>query len=244
MVEGKEFILFGKITGGDTRHEISSPLIIPAESPYKIKPVYSLKEGLTQQLLQNTVQNALRFLDNAIYEPFPAEILSEYNLCSLQFALKNIHFPDNDDALRLAKRQLIFNELFLLQLSMLKIRGQNKQQTGHKMYAFDMSRYYKSLPFELTNAQKNAIKNCVDDMIMDIPMNRLIQGDVGSGKTAVAAACCFLSHLNGMQSALMAPTEILAAQHYETLKGFLSPLGVNVCLLTGSLSSKNSYNFV
>lgn len=238
LVEGESYSLYGKVTGNFIRKEISSPTILPDNIEEKIQPIYSLTEGLSLNLVQNAVRNALKVFDDNIYEPMPKSILSEYELCSLQYALKNIHFPQDMKAYEIAKKRLVFDEFFLLQLGMAKLRGNNRELSGAVMKDKDISEYYKALPFELTNAQKNAINACLNDMCGKYPMNRLIQGDVGSGKTAVAAACCYMAHKNSYQSALMAPTDILATQHYNTLINFLEPLGVKVCLLKGSLTPK------
>lgn len=235
---GKSYILNGKVTGSLTRMEISSPMILSADREDKIQPQYHLTEGLTQNMLRITVKNALRYLDDKIYEPIPAWILSQNNLCSLPFALYNIHFPKDIKSIEIARNRLVFDELLILQLGMLLLKGRNKTLTGSRMNNISIEEFYNNLPFTLTNSQLSAITDCVNDMCEKYPMNRLIQGDVGSGKTVVAAACCFFAHKNGYQSALMAPTEILANQHFETLKQFLEPLGVTCCLLTGSLTVK------
>lgn len=238
LVEGESYSLYGKVTGNFIRKEISSPTILSDDVEEKIQPIYSLTEGLSLNLVQNAVRNALKVLDDNIYEPMPKSILAEYGLCSLQYALKNIHFPQDMKAYEIAKKRLVFDEFFLLQLGMAKLKGNNRELSGAVMKDKDVSEYYKALPFELTNAQKNAINACLNDMCGKYPMNRLVQGDVGSGKTAVAAACCYMAHKNSYQSALMAPTDILATQHYNTLTNFLEPLGVKVCLLKGSLTPK------
>ena len=242
LVEGESYILNGKVTGNFIRKEMSSPIILSADLKEKIQPIYSLTDGLTQSLLQNTIKNALKVFDENIFEPIPKEILQEKQLCSLQYAIKNIHFPEDLKAFESAKKRLVFDELLILQLGMLLLRKNNRELTGFVMKSKNIDNYYQSLPFELTNAQKRAIADCLSDMCGKYPMNRLVQGDVGSGKTAVAAACCYMAHENGCQSALMAPTEILASQHYNTLRGFLEPLGVKVCLLTGSLTPKQKKN--
>lgn len=235
---GESYILYGKISGNEMRREISTPIILNSNTNEKIQPTYPLTDGLTQTLLQVTIKNALNLFDDEIYETTPKSILNEYELCSLGYALQNIHFPNDNQAFELAKKRLVFDELLILQLGMLLLRGRNRDITGYKMKEQNISEFYGSLPFELTNAQKNAVADCTMDLCGAYPMNRLVQGDVGSGKTAVAAACCYFAFKNGCQSALMAPTEILATQHYQTLTGFLEPLGVKTCLLTGSLTQK------
>ena len=237
LKEGESYVLMGKVTGNLLRKEISSPSVLPIDSS-KIQPIYSLTEGLTQNVVKNAQKNALRVFDDAVIEPVPKWILQEYNLSTLRFALENMHFPIDNAVLEMAKRRLVFDELLVLQLGMSMLRSENNTLTGSVMKLADLKEFFDCLPFELTNAQQNAISDCTADMCRLSPMNRLIQGDVGSGKTAVAAACCYFAHKNGRQSALMAPTEILAGQHYLTLKKFLEPCGISVCLLTGSLTPK------
>lgn len=238
LVTGKEYILYGKITGNNLRREITSPLILKAECENKIQPIYHLTEGLSQPMMRLTVENALKCLDKEIYEPVPKKYLLDENLASLAFSLKNIHFPKDMESLEIAKNRLIFDELLVLQLGMSMIKGKSNSQTGCKMKAVSLLAFEKSLPFEMTEAQKKAVSDCVGDMQKSVCMNRLVQGDVGSGKTAVACACAYFSAKNGFQTALMAPTEILATQHFETFKKFLTPLGIEVCLLVGSMSPK------
>ncbi len=232
------FVLYGKVNGNFLRREMTSPLILPEVNDDKIQPVYHLTEGLNQSMYGATVKSSLQIFDANIYEPLPKWILQEYNLCTLEYAMKNYHFPSSIEAMKNAKRRLVFDELLTLQLGMLMLRSRNNKKSGCAMEDIDTTEFEKSLPFEMTNAQKKSIKECLFDMTRANPMNRLVQGDVGSGKTAVSAACCYVAHKNNCQSALMAPTEILATQHYKTLSDFLNPLGINVCLLTGSLTVK------
>lgn len=238
LTTGGRFILYGKVTGNLIRREITSPMILKADDENKIQPVYHLTEGLTQQMMRVTMKNALKALDEEIYEPVPKKYLLENSLASLPFSLSNIHFPKDMETLSLAKNRLVFDELLVLQLGMSMIKGKSRLETGCSMRAVSLQKFTQSLPFELTDAQKRAISDCIADMQKGNAMNRLVQGDVGSGKTAVAAACAYFAAKNGFQTALMAPTEILATQHHETLKSFLSPLGIEVCLLTGSLKAK------
>lgn len=235
---GQEYILYGKVTGNLVRHEITNPLVLPTDFPDKIQPVYSLTEGLSQNLVRQAVHTALSAFDNQIYEPLPKEIMSEFSLCSYNYALENIHFPKDFHACELAKKRLVFDELLTLQLGMYMLKDRSQNSTGCQMKKIDVSPFFEALPFELTNGQKNAVMDCISDMCKGFPMNRLLQGDVGSGKTAVAAGVAYFAHKNGFQTALMAPTEILAAQHYQTLSDFLQPLEIKVALLTGSMSPK------
>ena len=235
---GKEYILYGKITGNLIRHEITNPLVLPIDFPDKIQPVYSLTEGLSQNLLRQAIHNALLAFNNEIYEPMPKKIMQKYGLCSLNYAMENIHFPKDFHSCKIAKKRLVFDELLILQLGMYILKNRTENSTGCQMQQQSLSEFYNALPFELTDCQKNAIKDCAADMCKNYPMNRLVQGDVGSGKTAVAAGAAFFAYKNGFQTAIMAPTEILATQHYQTLSEFLEPLGVKVALLTGSLTPK------
>lgn len=235
---GKEYILYGKITGNLIRHEITNPLVLPIDFPDKIQPVYSLTEGLSQNLLRQAIHNALLAFNNEIYEPMPKKIMQKYGLCSLNYAMENIHFPKDFHSCEIAKKRLVFDELLILQLGMYILKNRTENSTGCQMQLQSLSEFYNALPFELTDCQKNAIRDCAADMCKNYPMNRLVQGDVGSGKTAVAAGTAFFAYQNGFQTAIMAPTEILATQHYQTLSEFLEPLGVKVALLTGSLTPK------
>lgn len=235
---GKEYILYGKITGNLIRHEITNPLVLPIDFPDKIQPVYSLTEGLSQNLLRQAIHNALLAFNNEIYEPMPKKIMQKYGLCSLNYAMENIHFPKDFHSCEIAKKRLVFDELLILQLGMYILKNRTENSTGCQMQLQSLSEFYNALPFELTDCQKNAIRDCAADMCKNYPMNRLVQGDVGSGKTAVAAGAAFFAYQNGFQTAIMAPTEILATQHYQTLSEFLEPLGVKVALLTGSFTPK------
>ena len=238
LVVGKEYILYGKITGKLLKREITSPYVLNADDECKIQPVYRLTEGLSQQMLRVTMKKALTALDKEIFEPIPKKYLLDNNFSSLVFALSNIHFPKDIQSLELAKNRLVFDELLILQLGMSLIKSHSDSKTGCEMKKFPLDDFYKSLPFELTKAQKRSINECTADMQKNTAMNRLVQGDVGSGKTVVAAACGYFAYKNGFQTALMAPTEILATQHYETLRKFLEPLGLKVCLLKGSMTAK------
>ena len=235
---GHEYYLVGKLTGNMLRREINSPQIYPVAGTDPVQPVYRLTEGLTQKQLRQNVHTALGALDGSIYEPLPNDVVREQGLCSLSYALQNVHYPTDMHTLELAKSRLVFDELLTLALGMLMMKNRSRDNTGCQMNDEIVDEYFSALPFELTAGQKSAINDCIEDMRKPFPMNRLIQGDVGSGKTAVAAGAAYFAYKNGCQTALMAPTEILAGQHYDTLKAFLEPLGVKVVLLTGSLTPK------
>ncbi|MDO5560460.1 MAG: ATP-dependent DNA helicase RecG [Oscillospiraceae bacterium] len=239
LKENEEYCFYGKVTGNLLRREINSPQYIPADSDKPLRPLYHLTSGLTNNILGTNISESLKML-NAQFEYMPREILEKNNLCGLWYAFKNIHFPENQEAVRAARRRLAFNELLCLQLGIRMIKQRNVLcDTKNRMDPeIRPDKFYESLPFILTNAQKKAVCDIFADMCREIPMNRLLQGDVGSGKTVVAAAACWYCVQSGYQSALMAPTEILAGQHYQTLSTFLVPLGIRVVLLTGSMSAK------
>lgn len=235
---GEDYILCGKVTGNFTSKEMSSPIILKSGAKNRILPIYSLTEGITQNYLRSCMEKAVTALDNESLETLPEELRNKFSLIPLDKAIHFIHFPENITDTHIARRRLAFDEVLTLRLGMLKMRQNHLSMVGKKLKPYTIYDYTSSLGFILTNAQTRAINECLFDMCREVPMRRLILGDVGSGKTAVAAACCYFTHLNGSQSVLMAPTEILATQHFETLNKFLSHLGVKVCLLTGSLTAK------
>lgn len=227
-----EYCFYGKVAGDFLRKEMNSPVFIDSSEPNKLMPRYSLTTGISQGIMSNCIKNVL---SDFTYEDYLSDKLKEkYGLISYDSALRWIHFPENKEQYDKAKYRLTFEELFLLQLGLKSMKNRNKRLSGATMQDKSVEAYYSSLPFELTGAQKRAISDCCTDMQKSVPMNRLLQGDVGSGKTAVAAGAAYFAYLNGYQSTLMAPTEILAKQHYDTLHKFLAPLGVTIALLTGS----------
>ena len=233
------YYMYGKVTGGFTRKEIHAPVYIPADSPVLIQPVYKLTQGLPINAVRANMQQALSLLEDSPFETLPQYIREKYALPDLVWSLKNIHFPETNNAAEIARRRISFEELLKLQLGMLMLKIRKKKTTSYVMdKSTDMADFYNSLPFELTEGQSDAVNEITADMCSGFPMNRLLQGDVGSGKTAVAAAACCFAAKNGIQSAVMAPTEILAAQHYRTFSSFLEPLGIKVALLTGSTPAK------
>ncbi len=233
-----EYRLYGKVTGGFTRKEMNSPLVLTADEPNLIRPKYALTEGLTAQMVITNMTQALSEVSEQLEDFLPDFIRSRFELCTEEYAYKNIHFPESAHAADISRRRLGFDELLTMQCAMMLMKRGTKETAGCSMKMTDISVFFKSLPFEPTGAQRRAADDIVRDMCGSSPMNRLVQGDVGSGKTAVAAAACWFAAQNGCQSALMAPTEILARQHYNTLKGFLEPLGITVGCLTGSMTQK------
>lgn len=237
LVEGEEFFFIGKVTGTLLKKEMASPTFIRAEGATELRPVYSLTAGISNKMIITQIAEALELLGDRLTDPLPPDIVSQHHLCHTRFALQNIHMPVDRESLEVARRRLIFEELLLLQLGMLQLKQRSRAETGIQLKDIDLAPFLAALPFTLTNGQQGAIADAVGDMQGHTPMNRLVQGDVGSGKTMVAAALCYLCHINALQTAVMAPTQILAEQHYKTLHGLLSPLEIEVCLLTGGMKA-------
>ncbi|MBP3310394.1 MAG: ATP-dependent DNA helicase RecG [Ruminococcus sp.] len=239
LKEGETYYMYGKVSGNFLRKEISAPVYISAQEKVLIQPVYRLTQGLSVNMIRSNMKQALELMKSEPFETLPDEIMRRYELKPLMWALENIHFPESDMASDEARRRLAFDELLKLQIGMSLMKSRSRRNTAHRMdTSVDIGSFISGLPFELTDDQKKAVNEIIADLCRSVPMNRLLQGDVGSGKTAVAAAACYFAAKNGEQSALMAPTEILANQHFRTLSGFLEPFGVNVCLLTGSMTAK------
>lgn len=231
---GEEYLFYGKIVSGG----MNAPMIFSADGPTQVIPIYPLTAGLTSKMISANVQQAISLIDEKLPDPIPQSIRQKYSLCHLHYALCNIHLPSDPEAVEIAKRRLIFEEFFTLALSLASVKSRHTASTAFLCGNTDMEPFYSSLPFEPTGAQKRAIADILRDMNSSLPMNRLVQGDVGSGKTLVAAAGIYASCRNGFQAAMMAPTEILARQHYESMKTLLEPLGLKLQLLTGSMSAK------
>ena len=233
----EEYLIFGKLRTVGRSREMVSPMILPYSDDITMKAVYRLTSGLTSNAISTNVREALKLVDNSVADYIPQSIREKFKLCHISFALKNIHFPRDVQALEDARRRLCFEELLIVQLALNRLRNSTKRLTSHSISKTDLTGFYSSLPFEPTNAQKRAIDDCITDMQKTVPMNRLVQGDVGSGKTLVAAAAGYCCCKSGYQAAMMAPTEILAVQHAKTLEKLLSPFGIRVGLLTGSLKA-------
>ena len=232
---GEEYLFFGTVTGDFIRREMSSPLIEPATTGARIRPIYPQTAGLVSRVIESAVKQVLDaggdWLDQ---DPLPASVREQYGLCGYREALENIHFPQNHRDIETARRRLIFEELFVLQLGLLRLKTGARSQNGARVTADYRADFYRLLSFEPTGAQRRAIDDCVRDMASPHPMNRLIQGDVGSGKTAVAAGVAYQMIRDGWQVAMMAPTEILAAQHAKSLEKLFAPAGISVGLLISS----------
>jgi len=240
--QGEEYIFYGKVDGTLLQHTMANPLYELASTAGaatgRIVPVYSLTAGLSQKSMMNTVRNALDKYGDALPDYLPESVIEQNNLCSARNAYENIHFPLDSICLGMARQRLVFEELFTIAAAMKLMRSNRASKAGRILDIPDFNEFYDTLEFNLTNAQKRAIDDAARDMSSGRPMNRLIQGDVGSGKTLIAAACCWDAWYGGCQSAFMAPTEILAKQHYNSLSDLLEPLDMHVGLLTGSMTPK------
>lgn len=236
--EGEEYIFYGSVTGGFYSRQMDSPQVFRPEEAGTLLPVYSLTQGLSNKMVSRQVTEALNRVEQL---PDPLEgsgLPQQYGLLSYSQALHAVHFPPDWQAIETGRNRMVFDELLCLSLCFARMREGRHRLRIPPMRMQPLTEYYRALPYELTGAQQRAIAEAMSDMCSGTPMNRLVQGDVGSGKTAVAAALCYFAHRNGAQSTLMAPTEILAQQHYNSLAPLLGSLGMQVALLTGSLSPK------
>ncbi len=231
--QGKEYLFFGKITGKGYYRSMNSPEFVESEGSDRMRPVYPQTSGMNSRALEKLISQAFSVCDR-IPDPIPLEIREAYCLMEINDALRCIHRPESADMLSEARRRLIFEELFLLELGLLRLKSKSRKSTALSMDTDYTEEFRALLPFELTGAQKNAISVSARDMLKNVPMNRLLQGDVGSGKTAVAAALIYNCARNGCQSALMAPTEVLAMQHYKTMVNFFDKTDIHIELLTSS----------
>ena len=233
LEQGKEYLFFGRITGKGYFRSMNSPDFVETDGTGGIRPIYPQTAGMNSRAIEKLIKTAFEYGER-MPDPIPPEIRNSYCLMEINDALRNVHFPKNEDMLSEARRRLIFEELFLLELGLLRMKTKSRQSTALSMENDYTEEFRSLLPFELTNAQKKAISQAASDMLLGTPMNRLVQGDVGSGKTAVCAALIYNCARNGYQSALMAPTEVLAMQHYKTLTKFFEETDITVALLTGS----------
>ena len=239
---GKEYIFYGAVSGDFIGYNMTSPVFEELDSQpittRRVLPIYPLTAGLSNAAVLKAVQQALAICD------VPAEILPEsvrrqYDILPAERAYYAIHQPASMQEAELAKRRLIFEEFFVFSAGLSLMRAARAGKKTAPYRDLDLKDFYSALPFTLTGAQQRAIAEIAKDLGRGAPMNRIVQGDVGSGKTMVAAAAAYLAVKNKKQAALMAPTEILAEQHYKSLSGLLQPLGVRVCLLTGGMTVKN-----
>lgn len=234
---GQTYVFYGKPSRNNGKIELHNPEFEKSGTQIKtgrIVPVYPLTAGISRNLLAAYIREAMDLTQNALIDPIPECYRVHYSLAHQLFSYRNIHYPQNMTSLAAAQKRLIFEELLIFAIGLGLLKNRRAPLLGIAMEDVPMDPFYAALPFTLTGAQRRAIDDAVRDMQKKSPMNRLVQGDVGSGKTMVAAACAFFAAQNGYQTALMAPTEILAVQHVKTLTPLLEGLGLRVAQLIGS----------
>ena len=238
---GKEYIFYGAVSGDFIGYNMTNPIFESMESApmttRRILPIYPLTAGLSNQVLLKTVRQAMAVCDPPP-EILPESVRTQYGILPAERAYQAIHEPNSMAEAELAKKRLIFEEFFVFSAGLALMRAARAEKKTEAYADTDLTAFYGALPFRLTGAQQRAIEEILRDFQKGAPMNRLVQGDVGSGKTMVAAAAAYCAIQNGRQAALMAPTEILAEQHYQSLGRLLSPLGIRTELLTGSMTVK------
>ncbi len=238
---GDCFLFYGKISAAGSRRTMANPSFEPVshegEVPGRILPVYALTKGISNKMMTGYMRTALSEMGDDFPDALPSSVVEKYGLARARYAYENIHFPSDFGALEIARKRLIFEELFVLACALAGIRSRRDRSGGKIIPSPQLEEFYSALPFTPTNAQKKAIEEALADMASGRPMNRLVQGNVGSGKTLVAAALIWSVCRAGHQAAFMAPTEILAEQHLETLRGFLDSFGIRVEKLTGSMTA-------
>ncbi|MGE5701956.1 MAG: ATP-dependent DNA helicase RecG [Clostridia bacterium] len=244
LVVGKEILVTGKWDRNKlqiTVNEMTDAGSSRVQTRGELAPVYPLGGDLTHTLLRRLIERALKEYGDQLEEVLPEELVTRYRLMPRPQAIAAVHFPHDMEHGKQARRRLMFEELFLFQLKMQAMRRITRKQTEGMAQSIPMDelrQFVRTLPFPLTGAQKRVVKEILDDMLADYAMNRLLQGDVGSGKTVVAALALFATVKAGFQGALMVPTEILAEQHVQSLTSLLEPHGIQVALLAGSLTAK------
>ena len=238
---GQEYIFYGAVSGDFIGYNMTNPVFEAMDSTpvttRRILPVYPLTAGLSNAAVLKAVQQALSLCDPPA-EILPESVRKQYGILPAERAYYAIHEPATMAEAELAKKRLIFEEFFVFSAGLSLMRAARAEKKSEPYRNLDMKPFYAALPFTLTGAQSRAVEEILTDLSSGAPMNRLVQGDVGSGKTMVAAAAAYCAANNHHQSALMAPTEILAEQHYESLNRLFAPLGIRVGLLTGSMTTK------
>lgn len=235
LEEDHEYLFYGKISGDMVRLQVGSPLFVEVTQG-GLMPKYPLTAGLTNNMVSANVRTALSLAE--LPETLPEGLLRRVGLISREQAVRQIHFPRSREEYTGARRRLVFEELLTLKLGLSLMKSRGRERSGAVMKDISISELWERLPFQPTGAQMNAVADCIRDMQREYPMNRLVQGDVGSGKTLVAAAAAYFCCKNGYSALVMAPTEVLAQQHHRTFSELLEPLGVRVELLSGSLTAK------
>ena len=239
---GQEYIFYGAVSGDYMGYSMTNPIFEALSSQpvmtRRVLPIYPLTAGLTNAAMLKAVQQALAICDPP-QEILPLQVREQFCILPAERAYYAIHDPGSMEEAELAKKRLIFEEFFVFSAGLALMRASRDGKKVAPYDNLDLTQFHRALPFTLTGAQSRAIADICKDLSRGAPMNRLVQGDVGSGKTMVAAAAGYLAVKNGFQAALMAPTEILAEQHHQSLSKLLEPMGIRTALLTGSLTPKN-----
>ena len=238
---GKEYVFYGAVSGDFIGYNMASPSFEALDAPpittRRVLPIYPLTAGLSNAAMLKAIRQALSICDPPA-EILPQDLRQKHGILPAQRAYYAIHEPASMEGAELAKKRLIFEEFFIFSAGLALMRTARAEAKTPPYKNTDLTGFFRVLPFTLTNAQSSAIKEILADLTRGTPMNRLVQGDVGSGKTMVAAAAAYLAAKNKQQAALMAPTEILAEQHYASLSKLFAPLGIRCTLLTGSMSPR------
>lgn len=238
---GENVLFYGKVTAKGRQKELENPVYERCEKQHfigRIVPIYPLSASLTQKTVASAMEQALKST-GMLKEYIPSFVRQKYGISEINFAMKNIHFPESFIDYEAARKRFVFEELFLLRLALSQRRNKNETEMRTPFSDVECAdEFINSLSFTLTGAQKRVINEILADFKKNTPMNRLLEGDVGSGKTVVAACAMFVSHKNGFQSVIMAPTEILAFQHFETFSQFFKGTDIKIALLTKSTKNK------
>lgn len=237
LVAGEEYLFYGKVGGNFHRREMTSPLVEKASLGGRIHPIYALTAGINSKYLEKLINQAFSLGIDFFEDCLPQPLRDRLCLAEINEAIHQLHMPKSIDHMYEARRRMIFEELFVFQLGLMKLKGNRREETPICIKADYTEEFCRTLPFELTGAQKRAVNESIKQMTSQTTMNRLLQGDVGSGKTAVAAALLYTVIKNGYQCAFMAPTEILAQQHYATCCKLFADTPIRTELLTGSVTA-------
>ena len=245
LVYGREYIFYGAVSGDFIGYNMTNPIFESPDGPgittRRVLPIYPLTAGLTNAAMLKAVRQALAVCDPPA-EILPQEVRQKYGILGAEEAYFAIHEPKDLAQAEQAKKRMIFEEFFVFSAGLSLMRASRAEKKTAPYQKLDMEAFYRALPFTLTGAQRRSVEEILKDFRKGAPMNRLVQGDVGSGKTMVAAAAAYCAARNGKQSALMAPTEILAEQHFSSLNKLFEPMGITVALLTGSMTPKQKKN--
>ena len=243
---GAEYYFYGTLSGDYLGYQMTNPVFEPADRPgqytRRIMPIYPLTAGINNGLIARTVQQALTLCIDSLPELLPAALREQYGLCDVKTAYRTIHLPESFAALEQARKRLVFEEFFVFSAGLSLLRARRAVRKKPPLTPPDWPRFQAALPYALTGAQQRAIREISADLASGTVMRRMLQGDVGSGKTVVAAAAAYAAAQNGVQTALMAPTEILAEQHARSLEPLMTALGVRMTLLTGAMTAAQKRN--